>query len=91
MTEVMAAAQKMIPNSRRPHWPAAAWNAWAAGFAVCEARSSVTPEAVTPRTARKSTKRMTPVTAMPVSAPRVMLGRLAGPASPLSSSRCAPA
>ena len=34
MTEVIAAAQKMTPKMRRPHSPAAAWKACAAGFAV---------------------------------------------------------
>ena len=93
MTEVMAAAQKMIPKMRTPQSPSAAWNACAVGFAVCEVRSRVTPAATTPRTARKRTKRIS------AGHQRCRVERAAGdlaetclgPVMPLSSSRWAPA
>ncbi|MCY1382438.1 hypothetical protein D9M69_704600 [compost metagenome] len=55
MTEVMAAAQRMTPKMRMPISPAAAWKAWAAGFAPLPETSMTTPLATTPRTARNST------------------------------------
>ena len=87
MTLVMAAAQRMTPNTRRPTSPAAAWNALAAWFS--SPRS--VPAATTPRIARNSTTRMRPVTMMPVIDPRVMSRTCPGPLTPESSSRCAPA
>jgi hypothetical protein len=77
----------MIPNTRRPISPAAAWNALAAGLSAAR----VTPPATTPSTARKSSTRMTPVTRMPMIELREMPRTCSGPVRPESSRRCAPA
>ena len=55
MTLVMAAAQKMMPNSRKPRSPAAERKACAAGLAAWLDVSMMTPLATTPRMARNST------------------------------------
>ncbi len=69
MTEVSAAAHRISPKTRRPTSPAAAWKALAAGSSV----ASVTPPATTPRTARNSSTRITPVTRMPTTELRVIV------------------
>ena len=87
ITEVMLAAHRMMPKTRTPTSPRAAWKAEAGGLSTAR----VTPPATTPSTARNSSVRITPVTRMPVTEPRVMSRTCSGPVMPESTSRWAPA
>jgi hypothetical protein len=87
MTEVIAADQMMTPNTIFPVSPSACSKADAAGLRA----SSFAPPATTPRTARNSSTRMTPVIATPMIELRVISGTKRSPLIPLSTSRCAPA
>ena len=77
MTEVIAAAHRMRPKTQTTS-PAAAWNAEPAGSSVAR----VTPPATTPRMARNSSTRITPVTRMPTTELRVISWTCSGPVRP---------
>ena len=87
ITDVIDAAQRMTPKKTPPAVPRAVSKAEAVGLSFARA----TPPAVTPRIARNSSARMTPVTRMPYTEALVMRPTLAGPVMPVSSMRCAPA
>ena len=61
MTEDNAAATSTMPNTCMPMSPSAIWNTDAGGLSG----SRDTPPETTPRTARNSKIRMTPVVKMP--------------------------
>ncbi len=87
ITDVIDAAQRISPNTRKPSSPAAAENAEAAGFAGL----SFTPVATTPSTARNNSTRIRPVTSTPITDAREISATFARPCTPASSNRCAPA
>src|SRR5699024_11553150 len=87
ITKNSTATKRTTPNARRPNSPAA----WKKASAAVLSSANATPVAATPRTAKKSSTRITPVMMMPMTEVKVMSLTCSGPDKPESIRRCAPA
>ena len=88
ITDVIAAAHRISPNTRRPASPAASWNALPAGSSVGQRRAARdhAEDREEQDDAHQRRSSSTPVTEL-----RLMSRTCSAPVVPESSSRCAPA